>query len=46
MALTNLQLWNYLRDKYPTFKSNTAEGTKDLFTSAGFEQLQQFNLAC
>lgn len=43
MALTNLQLWNYLRDKYPTFKSNTAEGTKDLFTSAGFEQLQQFN---
>ena len=43
MALTNLQLWNYLRDKYPTFKSNTAAGTKDLFTSAGFEQLQQFN---
>lgn len=43
MALTNLQLWNYLRDKYPTFKSNTAEGTKDLFTSSGFEQLQQFN---
>ena len=43
MALTNLQLWNYLRDKYPSFKQITAEGTKDLFTSRGFEQLQQVN---
>lgn len=43
MALTNLQLWNYLRDKYPSFKQITAEGTADLFTSRGFEQLQQVN---
>lgn len=43
MALTNLQLWNYLRSKYPTFQSITSEGTKDLFTSEGYEQLAQYN---
>lgn len=43
MALTNLQLWNYLRNKYPTFQAITSEGTKDLFTSEGYEQLAQYN---
>lgn len=43
MALTNVQLWNYIRDKYPNFASQTAKGTKDLFTARGFEQLQQFD---
>lgn len=43
MALTNAQLWNYIRDKYPNFKSQTAKGTADLFTSKGFEQLSQFD---
>lgn len=43
MALTNLQLWNYLRSKYPTFQAITSEGTKDLFTSEGYEQLAQYN---
>lgn len=43
MALTNLQLWNYLRNKYPTFHSITSEGTKALFTSEGYEQLAQYN---
>ena len=43
MALTNAQLWNYIRDKYPNFKSQTAKGTADLFTERGFEQLAQFD---
>lgn len=43
MALTNVQLWNYIRDKYPNFKSQTAKGTADLFTSRGFDQLAQFD---
>lgn len=43
MALTNAQLWNYIRDKYPNFKSQTAKGTADLFTSRGFDQLAQFD---
>ena len=43
MALSNLQLWNYLRGKYPNFANHTSEGTKDLFTARGFEQLQSFD---
>lgn len=43
MALTNAQLWNYIRDRYPNFKSQTAKGTADLFTAKGFEQLSQFD---
>lgn len=43
MALTNVQLWNYIRDKFPNFASQTAKGTADLFTARGFEQLQQFD---
>lgn len=38
--LTNLQLWNALRKKFPNFASHTAEGTKDLFTDRGFEALR------
>lgn len=43
MALTNAQLWNYIRDKYPNFASQTAKGTADLFTARGFDQLAQFD---
>ena len=43
MALTNLQLWNHVRNKYPKFASETSEGTKDLFTERGFSQLKQFD---
>lgn len=43
MALTNAQLWNYIRDKYPNFKSQTAKATADLFTTRGFEQLTQYD---
>lgn len=43
MALTNAQLWTYLRNHYPKFKSETSEVTADLFTERGFEQLQNFD---
>lgn len=43
MALTNAQLWNYLRDMYPTFASQTAKATADLFTAKGFDQLASVN---
>ena len=43
MALTNTQLWNYIRDKYPNFASQTAKGTAELFTARGFDQLAQFD---
>ena len=43
MALTNLQLWDHLRNKYPKFKSETSKGTADLFTERGFEQLKNFD---
>lgn len=40
-ALSNVQLWNYLRDTNPNFKSHTAKGTADLFTEKGFEALSR-----
>lgn len=43
MALTNSQLWNYIRDKYPNFASQTSKATADLFTARGFDQLAQFD---
>ena len=43
MALTNAQLWTYLRNHYPKFKSETSEVTADLFTERGFEQIQNFD---
>lgn len=43
MALTNAQLWTYLRNHYPKFKSETSAVTSELFTERGFEQLQNFD---
>lgn len=43
MALTNIELWDYLRGKYPNFANHTSKGTKDLFTVRGFEELQSFD---
>lgn len=39
-AITNAELWDKLRNKFPDFASHTAKGTKDLFTERGFERLQ------
>lgn len=43
-ALSNLQLWNYLRDHNANFKNITSEGTAELFTERGFEALQRDNI--
>ena len=40
MAMTNAKIWDMLRNKFPEFKSHTAKATADLFTAAGYEQLQ------
>lgn len=39
MNFTNVELWNALRAKYPSFKNHTAEATADLFTEKGFTEL-------
>lgn len=39
--ITNVELWNAIRAKYPTFASHTAEATKAMFTEQGFEALKQ-----
>lgn len=43
MALTNLEIWEYLRNKHPKFASETSKGTADTFTERGFEQLKRFD---
>ena len=43
MALSNSQLWDYLRGKYPNFANHTSKATADLFTARGFEQLQSYD---
>lgn len=40
MAMTNAQLWDYIRSKFPTFKSHTSKSTADMFTDSGFEALK------
>lgn len=44
MALSNIQLWNYLRKTNPNFKSQTSEGTKELFTERGYDALRADNI--
>lgn len=39
--VTNANLWNALRSKFPNFRNHTAEGTAELFTSNGFDALRQ-----
>lgn len=39
--ITNVDLWNAVRAKFPTFASHTAEATKEFFTESGFEALKQ-----
>lgn len=39
--ITNVELWNAIRAKFPTFASHTAEATKNTFTEAGYDALKQ-----
>lgn len=36
MAISNIDLWNAIRNNNPSFASHTAEGTADLFTEKGW----------
>lgn len=42
-AMTNIDFWNTARKMDPTFKSWTSEGTADIFTEKGFEELKLLN---
>lgn len=42
--LSNLQLWNYLRDTNANFKNITSKGTADTFTEKGYEALTRMNI--
>lgn len=42
-AITNADLWEQLRNKFPSFAAHTAKGTADLFTERGFERIQQYD---
>lgn len=38
--MTNAKLWDMIRNRFPEFKSHTSKATAELFTEAGYEQLQ------
>nr|DAV47283.1 MAG TPA: Head protein [Caudoviricetes sp.] len=44
MALTNAQLWDGIRAAFPNFANHTSAATKELFTAAGFEKMQNYNV--
>lgn len=40
-TISNVQLWNKIRDFFPSFQSHTAEATADTFTAQGWESINQ-----
>lgn len=40
MALNNVNIWNNLREYFPSFRSHTAKATADMFTEQGWEALK------
>ena len=44
MKFTNVQMWNALRAKFPTFKSITSEATADFFTERGWAEISRNNI--
>lgn len=45
MALTNVNIWDNLRSKYPSFASHTSKGTSDMFTEKGWEAINMTDRA-
>lgn len=41
-TITNANLWDAIRAKYPQFASHTSKATKELFTEAGFESMKTY----
>lgn len=39
LNISNVDMWNALRAKYPNFRSQTSEATADFFTERGFESM-------
>lgn len=44
MKFSNSQLWNALRQRFPSFKSLTSEATADFFTERGWGELSRNNI--
>lgn len=44
MKFTNVELWNALRAKWPSFRSITAEATADTFTEKGWGEISRNNI--
>lgn len=42
--ISNADIWNAIRSKFPNFASHTSEATAELFTERGFEALKQNDL--
>lgn len=38
--ISNVDLWNLLRNKYPNFENHTSKGTAEIFSQTGFEALK------
>lgn len=38
--ISNANIWDAIRAKYPNFENHTAKATKELFTAEGFEQMR------
>lgn len=41
-SITNANLWDAIRAKYPQFKSHTSKATAELFTANGFESMKTY----
>lgn len=41
MKFSNQDMWNALREKYPSFKSHTAKATADFFSERGWQQVSR-----
>ena len=39
-SISNVDLWNEIRNRFPQFESHTSKGTKQMFTESGFEALK------
>lgn len=44
VRLSNADLWNEIRGRFPSFESITSEGTKEFFNERTFEELQRDNV--
>lgn len=44
MKFSNVQMWNALREKFPSFKSITAKGTADMFSDRGWGEISRNNI--